>query len=119
MCSASEPLMVLQRFPKNFDGIVAGAPANYWTNPMTNAANTTRALNKRGAWLSPDELALVSEAAQRACPSADGYLDDPISCRFDLTEAKLDGLEATYAGSGTASVTLRENAIKTESHCAG
>ncbi len=109
--------MAAQRFPKDFDGIVAGAPANYWTNLMTNAASTMRALNKPGAWLSPDELALVSEAAQRACPSADKYLDDPGSCRFDpstlvckpgqnercLTEAKLDGLKAIYAGTKDAS----------------
>jgi Tannase and feruloyl esterase len=112
-----EALMAAQRFPKDFDGIVAGAPANYWTNLMTNAASTMRALNKPGAWLSPDELALVSEAAQRTCPSADGYLDDPGSCRFDpstlvckpgqnercLTEAKLDGLKAIYAGTKDAS----------------
>ena len=25
----------------DFDGIVAGAPANYWTNLMTNASATT------------------------------------------------------------------------------
>jgi Tannase and feruloyl esterase len=52
-----EALMAAQRFPKDFDGIVAGAPANYWTNLMTNAASTM-ALNKPGAWLSPDELRL-------------------------------------------------------------
>jgi hypothetical protein len=111
-----EALMAAQRFPKDFDGIVAGAPANYWTNLMTNAAATMRALNKAGAWLSPDDLALVSEAAQKACPSADGYLDDPGSCRFDpstlvcksgqsqrcLTDAQLDGLKAIYAGTKDA-----------------
>ena len=111
-----EALMAAQRFPKDFDGIVAGAPANYWTNLLTNGAAVTRALNKPGAWLSPNDLALVSEAAQRACPSADGYLDDPGSCRFDpstlvckpgqnercLTEAQLDGLKAIYAGTKDA-----------------
>lgn len=111
-----EALMGAQRFPKDFDGIVAGAPANYWTNLMTNAAATMRALNKPGAWLSPAKLTLVSEAAQRACPSADGYLDDPASCRFDpstlvcksgqsegcLTEAELGGLKAIYGGTKDA-----------------
>jgi len=111
-----EALMAAQRFPKDFDGIVAGAPANYWTNLMTNAATTMRALNQPGAWLSPEDLALVSEAAQRACPSADGYLDDPGSCRFDpstlackpgqnercLSEAQLAGLKVIYAGTKDA-----------------
>lgn len=107
-----EALVEAQRFPKDFDGIVAGAPANYWTNLMTNAAATMRALGKPGAWLSPGDLALVSAAAQRACPSGDGYLDDPGSCKFDpatllckagqkehcLSDAQLDGLKAVYAG---------------------
>jgi Tannase and feruloyl esterase len=111
-----EALIAAQRFPKDFDGILAGAPANYWTNLMTNAAATMRALNKPGAWLSPAKLTLVSEAAQRACPSADGYLDDPGSCRFDpsslvcksgqsdgcLTEAELGGLNAIYSGTKDA-----------------
>jgi feruloyl esterase len=111
-----EALMAAQRFPKDFNGIVAGAPANYWTNLLTNAATTMRALNQAGAWLSPDDLALVSEAAQRSCPSAEGYLDDPGSCRFDpstlackpgqnercLSEAQLAGLKAIYAGTKDA-----------------
>jgi hypothetical protein len=50
---------------------------------MSNAAATMRALNQPGAWLSPEDLAVVSEAAQRACPSADGYLDNPGSAPFD------------------------------------
>jgi feruloyl esterase len=111
-----EALVEAQRFPKDFDGIVAGAPANYWTNLMTNAAATMRALDKPGAWLSPDDLALVSAAAQRVCPSADGYVDDPGSCKFDpstlsckagqkehcLTDAQLAGLKAVYAGTKDA-----------------
>ena len=111
-----EALMAAQRFPKDFDGIVAGAPANYWTNLLTNAAATMRALNQPGEWLSPDDLALVSEAARRVCPSVDGYLEDPGSCRFDpssltckpgqnercLSEAQLAGLKAIYAGTKDA-----------------
>jgi hypothetical protein len=111
-----EALMAAQRFPKDFDGIVAGAPANYWTNLLTNGAATMRALNPPGAWLSPDDLALVSEAARRVCPSADGYLEDPGSCRFDpstlackpgqngrcLSAAQLAGLKAIYAGTKDA-----------------
>ena len=59
--------MAAQRFPKDFDGIVAGAPANFWTNlDDQRRVDTMRALNKPGAWLSPDELALVSEAALSA-----------------------------------------------------
>jgi hypothetical protein len=58
----------------------------------------------------------VSEAAHGRCPSADGYLDNPGSCRFDpstllckpgqkehcLTESQLGGLKAIYAGTNDA-----------------
>src|SRR5271165_2804424 len=39
-----EALMEAQRFPDDFDGIVAGAPANYWTHLLTSAAVDTQAL---------------------------------------------------------------------------
>lgn len=111
-----EALIAAQRFPRDFDGIVAGAPANHWTNLMTNAAATMRALNKPGAWLSPEDLALVSAAAQHACRSGEGYLDNPGACRFDpatllckagqnercLSESQLGGLKAIYAGTKDA-----------------
>ena len=110
-----EALMEAQRFPKDFDGIVAGAPANSWTHLLTNGAAIMRALNKPGAWLSPDDLALVSEAAQRACASGDGYLDNPAACHFDpaelackagqsdrcLSESQIGALKTIYDGAKT------------------
>jgi feruloyl esterase len=111
-----EALMEAQRFPRDFDGIVAGAPANYWTRLLTNGAATMRALNKPGAWLSPDDLSRVTEAALRACASGDGYLDNPAACHFDpaalacksgqkdhcLSESQLDALKTIYDGAKTA-----------------
>ena len=32
-----EALMEAQRFPRDYDGIIAGAPANFWTKLLTNA----------------------------------------------------------------------------------
>jgi len=32
-----QALMEAQRFPEDYDGILAGAPANYWTHLLTTA----------------------------------------------------------------------------------
>ena len=37
-----EALMEAQRYPADYDGILAGAPANYWTALLSTAAGTRR-----------------------------------------------------------------------------
>lgn len=39
-----EALMEAQRFPEDYDGIIAGAPANYWTHLLTGALWDAQAL---------------------------------------------------------------------------
>ena len=39
-----EALMEAQRYPADYDGILAGAPANYWTALLSTAAWDTQAL---------------------------------------------------------------------------
>lgn len=39
-----EALMEAQRYPEDYDGILAGAPANYWTRLLALAASDTQAL---------------------------------------------------------------------------
>ena len=38
-----QALMEAQRYPEDYDGIIAGAPANDWTHLMTNAAKNAAA----------------------------------------------------------------------------
>ena len=111
-----EALMEAQRFPKDYDGLVVGAPANAWTKLMTSAVWTEQALDPSGAWLSPAKLALVSKSVQAQCPSENGYVDDPAQCRFDaanlvcktgqsddcLTEPEAAALKKIYAGAQDA-----------------
>ena len=72
-----------QRFPKDYDGIVAGAPANNWTTLLTSAIWTEQALGEPGAWLSPAKLAVVSKAVFAECHGESRYVDDPAQCHFD------------------------------------
>jgi feruloyl esterase len=107
-----EALMEAQRFPADYDGIVAGAPANFWTKLEANAEWAAQAVGEPGAWLSPANLSLVTSAALKACGGASGYLDDPSACRFDpstlvckpgqtescLTDAQVGALKKLYSG---------------------
>lgn len=83
-----QALTEAQRYPADFDGIVAGAPAYYpshiqGTQVWTAAINA----NQKGAPLGEREFALVGNAAVAACDTldgvADGVIEDPQACRFD------------------------------------
>ena len=80
-----EALMEAEKFPGDYDGIIAGAPANAWTHLMTAFAWDELAV--RGAQGVPDaKLALIQAAALSQCtaldPLKDGYFDDPRACHF-------------------------------------
>jgi feruloyl esterase len=77
-----------QRFPADYDGIVAGAPANNWTRLMTGLLWAGRAtLSDPASRIPADKFALLNGAALNACDQQDGVMDgvieNPRSCRFD------------------------------------
>jgi feruloyl esterase len=77
-----------QRFPEDFDGIVAGAPANYWTHLVTEQIWIAQALHKDDAsYIPPSKYALIHNAALAACNGREGVKDDvvndPTRCKFD------------------------------------
>jgi feruloyl esterase len=84
-------LMAAQRYPADFDGIVAGAPANPMTEKHSGDAERSRQAHRdRRNLLSRDQLRLVHQAAIEACDShdgiEDGLLTDPSACSFDPAE---------------------------------
>jgi feruloyl esterase len=82
-------LMEAQRYPDDFDGIVAGNPANDWTRFYAGAhlwyAQAT--LRDSGSYMPPAKLPALAAAVNAACDALDGIedgvLDDPRQCRFD------------------------------------
>ena len=77
-----------QRFPADYDGIVAGAPANYWTHLMAGLISISRAtLTDKASYIPPAKFQVLHRAVLNACDARDGVtdsvLDDPRSCRFD------------------------------------
>src|SRR5262245_7229738 len=89
-CSSGgyEGLMEAQRFPADYDGIVAGAPANNWTRLMAGDLDGILAVFKDpGSNLSPGALGLLHRAVLAASEKPDGVVDgvleDPRECKFD------------------------------------
>jgi feruloyl esterase len=80
-------LMEAQRFPADYDGIVAGAPANYWTHLMAGTISPALATMNADARLSSAKLATLNKAALAACDAGDGVTDglinNPLTCKFD------------------------------------
>jgi hypothetical protein len=84
-CSAGgrEALMEAQRFPNDFDGIVAGATANYNTLSTGGRAYMQQALAKSGGYLATPQLELLQSAALKQCAQGGAFIRDPMACRFD------------------------------------
>ncbi len=108
-----EALMEAQRFPRDYDGIVVGSPANYWTKLLANGLRTEQALVATpDSWISPEKLSVVTDAALQACHGENGVIDDQGQCRFDpsnlactvaksdqcLSPPQIDALKEIYAG---------------------
>jgi hypothetical protein len=78
-------LLEAQRFPDDFDGIVANAPWVDQTGFTIGALWNQRALTE--APVSAEKMALVASRVMATCDAidglADGLIDDPRACRFD------------------------------------
>ena len=112
-----QALMEAQRFPADYDGIVAGAPANNWTHLLALAASNLRAtLAEAASYIPAAKLPAIESAALGACDARDGVKDgvieNPRQCGFDpsvllckgpesdtcLTQPQLAALQKLYLG---------------------
>jgi feruloyl esterase len=83
-----EALMEAQRYPDDYDGVLAGAPANYWTALLSSSVWNTQALTMDPAsFIPPAKVPAIANAVLAACDSLDdvqdGVLNDPRQCHFD------------------------------------
>lgn len=92
-----QALMAAQRYPDDWDGILAGAPANPWTEQLTTLARLqTRLRADPTAWLPPAKLPLIQRAALASCPAGTVVNDvatDPPACRLDIAALTCRGEE--------------------------
>ncbi len=115
-----QALMEVQRFPKDYDGVIAGAPV-YTLTTQTMSVVRNQIFASTDATLSAPQLARLNKAALAACDGKDGLVDgivtDPRTCPFDpgplqcaqgekdatcLSASQLRAVRALYAGKKTA-----------------
>jgi feruloyl esterase len=116
-----QALMEAQRFPEDYDGIVAGAPANFWTHLLTAGAwDVLATQGDPASYIPAAKIPALSAAVLKVCDAldgvADGVINDPRSCHFDaasllcreadsnscLTAPQVAALKKLYAGPTTS-----------------
>ena len=73
-----QALVAAQRFPKDWDGIIAGAPPIDFTALLTSFANTQHVLSSHGSrsYISPDKLPAIQRAALLTCNDRANVVND-------------------------------------------
>ena len=120
-----EALMEAQRFPADYDGILAGAPAYNWTALVTSGLHNAQVQTATSAsYVPPGKLPAITSAVMAKCDAkgtgsdrvADGILTNPRSCHFKpaemlcksedadscLTAPQVKTVEAFYSGARTS-----------------
>jgi feruloyl esterase len=116
-----QALTAAQRYPLDFDAIVAGAPANFARRQTFGQVWLWQATHKDDAsMLTPEKYAVLHKAAVAQCDAldgvTDGVLENPTKCRFDpsvtlcksgdgadcLTAPQVDAARKIYAGASHA-----------------
>jgi len=89
-CSAGgkQGLMEAQRYPADFDGIVAGSPAADWTGRALSAIRVAAAAHiDEASYIPPAACPMIHAAVLQQCDAADGVkdglLENPSTCAFD------------------------------------
>src|SRR5207253_6469520 len=101
-----------QKFPDDYDAIIAGAPANRTAISLWIAAAV---LKDPASYIPPSKYPIIHQAALAACDKRDGLedglIDDPTKCDFDpkvllckgadgpacLTSAQVDAAKKIYS----------------------
>jgi hypothetical protein len=114
-----QALMEAQRYPADYDGILAGAPANDFTHLLAGFVWNEQGLTTDAAAFIPaKKMQALESATVAACDALDGVkdgvIDDPTRCHFDpstlackggdsdscLTDPQIAALKKIYSGPG-------------------
>src|SRR5947207_6279311 len=116
-----QALTAAQRYPLDFDAIVAGAAANFAKRQTFGQVWLWQATHKdEASMLTPAQYAVLHKAVLAQCDAldgvTDGVLENPMKCKFDpsvalcksgdnpdcLTAAQVESAKKIYAGASHA-----------------
>ncbi|HWE49756.1 MAG TPA: tannase/feruloyl esterase family alpha/beta hydrolase [Bryobacteraceae bacterium] len=82
-----EALIEAQRYPADFDGIIAGDPANNWTHLYQGGHLYTAVVTDGDSYIPASKVHILANAVNNACDMLDGVkdgvLNDPRKCHFN------------------------------------
>jgi feruloyl esterase len=114
-----QALMEAQRYPEDYDGIIAGDPGNYWTHLYTGGHLwIVRAMDGDG-YLPASKVPLLANAVNKACDAIDGIedgiLNDPRRCHYDPAALLCKGSDAPTCLTGAQVEAVRKiwNGVRT------
>ena len=111
-----QAMMEVQRYPEDFDGVIAGDPATGTPMQVGRAVFFQQLLASPANYVPAEKIELLSRSTLAACDGLDGLVDglisDPRACRFDpaqltctgadgagcLTSAQVTTVQTIYAG---------------------
>lgn len=112
-----QALMEAQRYPEDYNGILAGAPANYWTHLLSSALwDAQVTTSNTESYIPSSKIPAIAQAVLAACDAQDGVkdgvLNDPRQCHFNpatmlckegnsdscLTQPQVTALKKLYEG---------------------
>ncbi|MGJ4943654.1 tannase/feruloyl esterase family alpha/beta hydrolase [Bradyrhizobium sp. HKCCYLS1011] len=100
-----EALTMAQRYPDDFDGILARVPVINWAG-LQHAGTRSGLVTMGEGWISPAQVKLVADAVRKACDKADGVEDaiveNPVACKASF---KPESLRCAAGQSGDACLT--------------
>ncbi len=90
-----------QKFPSDYDAIIAGAPANYITHLQAGSEYMSWVSLRNGInapeYIPPSKYPVIHRAALNACDArdgvADGVIEDPSRCHFDVRTIECHGAD--------------------------
>jgi Tannase and feruloyl esterase len=107
-----QALMEVQRFPGDYDGVIAGAPAHHFTHLLTKSlADAQSSTVDPATYIPPSKLPALAKAVNAACDAQDGLTDgilgDPAACRFDPATLQCKDVDSDGCLTGPQVKTLR------------
>lgn len=119
-----QALMIAQKYPEDFDGILAAAPAINIANFIPAGFWAQQVMKNIGTVPPPCEIQAFTQAAIDACDSLDGVVDNviasPLLCKFAASDVvgqsfDCDGTSREFTAAGAQIVQAAWDGARTES----